>query len=154
MTMSIYTRFSALAAVMAVVAGAALATAAPALAKDHKKNYTESVAWQQLDTNRNGKLSSKERKRAQQQGWQETNAGTWVRATNRNTNYQNGWVQTNAGTWVRPDGYPVNNRAQNQGPGHWVQTNAGTWVWQPGAAFNPRNSGYLFQRDHDRDGDH
>nr|WP_298685510.1 hypothetical protein [uncultured Dongia sp.] len=70
--MSIATRFGSLAAVLAVVASAALATASPAAAKEHKI-YNDRQAWAQVDQNRDGLISKKEWKWAEKHGYDRLN---------------------------------------------------------------------------------
>lgn len=70
--MSIATRFSSTAAILAVLACAALATASPAAAKVHKI-YNDKQAWQLVDKNSDGQISKKEWKWAEKHGYDRLN---------------------------------------------------------------------------------
>jgi hypothetical protein len=70
--MSIAMRFSSLAAVLAVVASAALATASPAAAKEHRI-YNDKQAWRLVDQNRDGSISKSEWKWAEKHGYDRLN---------------------------------------------------------------------------------
>ena len=70
--MSIATRFGTLAAVLAVVASAALATASSAAAKEHNI-YNDKQAWLKVDQNRDGAISKAEWKWAEKHGYDRLN---------------------------------------------------------------------------------
>jgi hypothetical protein len=117
-TMSIFTRFSSVAAVLAVMAAVGTTTATPAMAKNNNAAILE-----QADRNQDGRISAKEWKWAKKhgfdsdrrtKGWAQTNDGRWVRTDSG----RNGWAQTNDGRWVRTD----------SGRDGWEQTNDGRWV--------------------------
>lgn len=120
--MSIFTRFTSLAAMLGIAAGLGLA-AEPAAAKDKRWILTAD----QVDRNDDGRISDKERRWAASQGYEQTNDGYFeyvgnrasrllpVSAFDRNGDGKiskkerryaaaQGYEQTNAGSWERVRG--------------------------------------------------
>jgi hypothetical protein len=157
--MSIFTRFTSLAAILGIAAGLGLA-AEPAAAKDKRWILTAN----QVDRNGDGRISDKERRWASSQGYEQTNDGYFeyvgnrggrllpVNAFDRNGDGKiskkerryaasQGYEQTNAGTWerVRAGSNGWNNGWDNNGWNNNSWNNSGTPWWNRGGSDHDRH---------------
>ena len=139
--MSIATRFSTLAAVLAVVAGAALATASPAAAKEHKI-YNDKQAWLKVDQNRDGVISKSEWKWAEKHGYDRLN-GVSKQHLSRDEyqRYLNEYLNrryarnSNSKSWQKSQ----SGNGQHGWDDHRDESEDGQFLWRGGGRGNDRD---------------